>query len=183
MAERHRHLQRTEARMTRLCAADLTSADFLSIIESHAWPEDALLMAFTPTMSRFERLVFDRAFLSQTEEGRVFWPAGELKWRRIQELLRVVYLGAPPAPPPLTDFSEELKGLSPCLRQYLLWGVRTDTRNEWLEQQVPHRFSYPIETAKFSRGRAAIVVEDWTDKAGIPRFSRYHSIIEVTGGE
>lgn len=168
--------------MTCLYSGDLLPNDFLQVIEQYSWPDRALMMGFTPVEARFERFVFDGAFLSQTEEGRIFCPTGELRWRHVQQMIRAVYLGKPPGPENLSDFSRELDGLSPSRSQFLLWGERTDTQNEWLEQQVPHRFSYPIDTAAFPRGRVALVVEDWRDRAGIPRFSRYHSIIEVKGG-
>ena len=59
-----------------------------------------------------------------------------LKWRSMPPgLLRTVYLGDLPLPAALSDCSSELNGLSPGKRQFLLWGERTGTANEWLEQQ------------------------------------------------
>lgn len=169
--------------MTCLYSGDLPPNDFLRLLESHPWAQDALLMTFTAIEARFSRFAFDSTFLSQTEQGRIFCPLGELRWRRVEQYFRVVYLGEPPVPENLSDASHELEGLSQDRRQFLLWGERTDTANEWLEQQVPQRFSYPIETAEFSRGRVALIVEDWADRGGIPRFSRYHSVVEVKGGK
>lgn len=168
--------------MTCLYAADLEPDEFLSLVERHSWPDGAILMAFTVREARLSSFVYDASLLAETEEGRVFSPDGELKWRRIDQKFRVVYLGAHPGPAGLEDCSLELQGLTSDQRQYFLWGVRTDTQNEWLEQQVPQRFSYPISTGQFGRGRVALVVEEWNDAAGIPRFCRFHSLIEVKGG-
>ncbi|MFH1114071.1 MAG: CRISPR-associated protein Csx19 [Pseudomonadota bacterium] len=169
--------------MTYLGSGDLAPNDFLQLIQMCSLPEQSLLMAFSPVEARFVPFAYDGEFLTETEEGRIFSSSGELKWRRLDTFIRVVYLGEDPLPAGLADWSRELVGLSSCTRQFLLWGERTDTEPEWLEQQVPHRFCYPIETALFRRGRAALVVEDWTDRAGIPRFSRYRGIIEVEGGK
>jgi hypothetical protein len=168
--------------MTYLCTGDLPTNDFLTLVETHPWPKDVLLIVFTPAEACFDRYAFDKKFLAQTDQGRIFSATGELQWRRLDQVMRVVYLGDPPAPENLSDCSSALNGLLPSRRQFLLWGERTETKHEWLEQQVPHRFSYPIDATRFPRGRAALVMEEWADSAGIPRFSRYHSIIEVRGG-
>ncbi len=169
--------------MSCLRSGDLSSKDFLQLIETYEWPEPPLLMAFSAAEARFGRYAFDNAFLSQTEQGRIFSAGGEIKWRQVEGLVRVVYLGKGPGPGHLTDYSQELAGLSPLSRQFLLWGVRTDTQSEWIEQHVPHRFSYPIDTARSPRGRVALIVEDWADRSGVPQFSRYQGIIEVEGGQ
>jgi len=169
--------------MAHLCSGDLSPDRFLALIESHPWPEGAVLMAFTPAEARLMRFVYDSGFLSSTEQGRIFSHEGELRWRNIGKTIRMVYLGYSPIQNVLSDFSSELETLSPISQQLLLWGERTDSRNEWLEQQAPHRFDYPIDSAQFPRGRAALVVEQWVNAAKIPQFSRYHSIIEVKGGQ
>ena len=168
--------------MEYLCSSDLSTDEFITVVKDYTWPEDALLMAFTPAEARFDRYTFDKVFLAQSDQGRIFSATGELQWRCLDRVMRVVYLGEAPVPEDLSNFSTELNGLSSSRRQCLLWGERTDTSDEWLEQQVPHRFSYPIDTARFPRGRAALIIQEWADSAGMPRFSRYHSVIEVTGG-
>lgn len=169
--------------MAYLCSGDLSPGRFLDLIKTHSWPEASILMAFTPAEARLMRFVNDESFLSATEQGRIFSSEGELRWRSLGRSFRLVYLGNPPIPDDLTDFSSELETLSPVSQRFLLWGERTDIQNEWLEQQVPHRFNYPIDSAQFPRGRAALVVEQWVDAAKIPQFSRYHSIVEVKGGQ
>lgn len=169
--------------MARLCSGDLSPQDFARLAQGHAWPKGSILMAFSPAEVRLQRFTDpDEKFMSQTDQGRIFSPEGELRWRRMDDAMRTVYLGDSP-PGGLPDCSSELDGLAPTIRQLLLWGVRTETGNEWLEQQVPHRFAYPVESAGFPRGRVALKVEDWKDTARIPRFSRYHSIVEVEGGD
>ncbi len=169
--------------MAHLCSGDLSPDRFLALIESHPWPESAVLMAFAPAEARLMRFVCDSCFLCSTEQGRIFSPDGELRWRNIGKTIRTVYLGYPPISDVLSDFSSKLETLSPISQRLLLWGERTESRNEWLEQQAPHRFEYPIDSAQFPRGRAALAVEEWVNAAKIPQFSRYHSIIEVKGGQ
>jgi hypothetical protein len=169
--------------MAHLGAGDMPMDAFLSLIARHAWPDDALLVAFTPAEARFDRFRHDVAFLMQTDQGRIFSSAGELRWRKIGSTMRVVFLGPGAAPEGLADHTGELAGLSVARRHFLLWGERTDSRSEWIEQQVPGPLAYPIETAVFPKGRAALEVEEWRDSAGISRFSRYFGIIEVKGDE
>lgn len=168
--------------MAHLCSVDFSYNDLINILQQYQWTEDACLMAFTPAEARFKRFspADDVSFLSSTESGRIFSPSGELVWRRMERNLRATYLGNIP-PPNFSDYTSQLDSLSPYKRRLLLWGVRFEIENEWLEQQVPHRFTYPIDTTEYPRGRAALIVEDWKDAANIPRFSRYHSVIEVKG--
>ncbi|MFH1982993.1 MAG: hypothetical protein ABIL58_14220 [Pseudomonadota bacterium] len=168
--------------MAYLCTGDLSADQFLSTIEAYPWPDDAVVVAFTPTEARIDKFNYNEAFLSATEQGRIFALAGEFQWRRIGTHFRAVYLGDTASPANLEDFSKALVGLSTTKRHLLLWGERTDTDAEWLEQQVPHRFSYPIKGTQFPRGRAALVIEDWSADAGTPQFSRYQGIVEVKGG-
>ena len=168
--------------MAYLCSGDLPVDIFLSTITSYPWPKEAVVVAFTPSEARLDRFTYDERFYTATEQGRIFFPGGELHWRRMGAAIRTVYLGESPPPANLEDLSNALNGLTPSQRQLLIWGERSDTDAVWLEQQVPHRFSYPINSAEFPRGRAALVIEDWSDDTGIPRFSRYHGIIEVKGG-
>lgn len=168
--------------MPHLLSEDLDIDSFLDLLEKHSWPEDALIMAFTPAESRFGRFAFDAPFIIRTEQGRIFSPAGELRWRPIEGKIRTVYLGTEPPSSILTDFSWELEEFTPRQRELLLWGERTDSLPVWLEQSAPHRFNYPIYTANHPRGRVALVIEEWIDHAGIPQFARYHGIKEIQGG-
>ncbi|MGA2404153.1 MAG: CRISPR-associated protein Csx19 [Syntrophobacteraceae bacterium] len=169
--------------MACLHARDLDVEGFLEIVESTSWPADSILMGFSPAEARFEffRPKECRSFLCSSDQGRIFSPKGELKWRRVDDKLRVVYLGSPPAPGELSDYSDELKPLRPTDSELMLWGERTDLQDEWIEQQVPHRFAYPIGTKTIPRGRAVLTVETWLNKAKIPQFSRYLGLKEVKG--
>ena len=139
-----------------------------------------ILLAFSPARALFEILNTDESFFKYTDQGRVFSPEGELKWRRIRDKMRVVFLGEVAPPEGLEDRSSELSDLK-VVSELILWGERTDTKNEWIEQQVPHRFQYPVFTTRYNRGRAAIIIENWNDVFGFPQFSRYHSLKEMPG--
>jgi len=167
--------------MAFLCADDLDVQQLTALIKNNAWPDDALIMAFAPGRFCFDFYEFDEAFLTETDQGRIFSDKGELRWRRMDDLRRVVYLGeAPPAG--MTDCSETLQGHKPEIMERILWGRRTDTQDEWIEQQTPHRFQYPVVENKFSRGYAVLKIENWVDATGVPRFARYHSLTEMEGG-
>lgn len=166
-----------------LLARDLERETFSSLIRGTVWPEEALVVAFSPARAVFDDHEGQREFAASSEQGRVFCDTGELKWRRVGELYRVVYLGAEPRVQGLDDHSRHLEGLRTEREALLLWGVRTDLEHEWIEQQVPQRFRYPIKGGSEPRGRVAIVVERWVEQSGLPRFSRYCGIKEVRGDE
>ena len=177
--------------MAYLCASDLDKSEFLELVKGIPFPDDSILMAFTPGRALFQFYNFDERLLEESDMGRVFNERGELKWSRFYSKLRVVYLGSEPPPEALVDCSHEMAGLAPSRRELLLWGKRTDLEEEWIEQQVPCRFTYPVKSRDFPRGRVALVVEDWLDSCdltrftdlpnpgGLVRFSRYHSLKEV----
>lgn len=164
-----------------LMSEDFPLACFAETVGQASWPDDTLVMAFTPVSWRFDAAPVDAAFIASTVEGRIFSPAGELRWRMVDGRCRAVFLGEGPAPLPMGDHSSQLEGLTPRLDTLILWGVRTGLEDEWLEQQVPQRFAYPVATKAHQRGRVAVVVELWEDDAGIAHFSRYHSIKEISG--
>ena len=158
---------------------DLQTDGFLNLLKEYSFPENALLIAFSPAQSYFGLYQFDHRFLSQTDYGRIFSPDGELKWRRVNGQIRVVYLGTKVPPPGLVDYSSKLEKLTTSKSELILWGTRQETKDEWIEHQVPHRFKYPVNSNKYPRGRVAIVVENWMDSAGFISFSRYYSIKEI----
>lgn len=166
-----------------LHARDLTTEDFLSLVQNFSWPDDALLMAFSPVRAYFDLFRFDESLLYATDQGRVFSPEGELRWRHLASQKRVVYLGHKAPPAGLVDYSWEMEKLTSQKSELILWGIRTEMEDEWIEQQVPHRFAYPVSGKNFPRGRVALVVADWLDSSGLARFSRYHSLKEMPGGE
>lgn len=170
--------------MTCLCAQDLEPTEFLQMLRDTPWPAGSLLLAFSPAAARFKPFQFDVDFLASTEQGRIFSPAGELKWRQVNNRMRVVYLGEPLPSLPIQDHSQELASLNPnpVYEELILWGIRTDLQDEWLEQQVPQRLVYPLTDATYSRGRVALKVEHWVEnEPPLPRFSRYHSLKEIQG--
>jgi hypothetical protein len=173
--------------MSILRTQDLALTDFIALVQRyHAiagqeFQTMPMILAFSPAQALFMTWDLDPSFLETTEQGRIFSAEGELKWRRINDRLRVVYLGEGPPLEELEDRSSELANLERHNSELILWGERNDLMNEWIEQQVPHRFCYPLRTTNYSRGRAAIMVENWTDAFGFARFSRYHSLKEIPG--
>lgn len=164
-----------------LQSKDLNIKGFISLVQQYRFPEGSLIMAFSPARAVFEIFNMDESFLAATDQGRIFSPAGELKWRRIDAGMRAVYLGTQVPPGGLNDCSSEMKGLNPKLAEYVLWGERTNIKDEWIEQQVPHRFVYPVSGKEYPYGRVALVVENWHDSTEFIRFSRYHNIKEIPG--
>lgn len=165
-----------------LLAQDMPSEELVGMVGDAAWPEDSLIMLFSPTHDPlFDRFRFEEALVKAADQGRIFSPKGEFKWRRMGLWVRAVYLGNDASPVALLDHSHELDGMASTLEELILWGVRSDLRTEWIEQQVPHRFDYPVDGKRYSRGRISLVVEHWIDGSGIRRFSRYHSVKEIQG--
>ncbi|MEW6296068.1 MAG: hypothetical protein AB1467_07340 [Candidatus Diapherotrites archaeon] len=181
MAESNRGLcERKMSEKTNLSSGDLTRDEFLKLLRETPWPGENLLLAFTPADARFEVFQFDWKFLGFSHLGRLFSSAMELKWRLVEGRLRVVYLGEPIPAFPLQDHSQLLSPLTQDFSELILWGVRTDLKDEWLEQQVPQRLVYQVSNT-ISQGRVALVVEHWIDKCRLPHFSRYHSLREIPG--
>ena len=173
--------------MAILRAADLEPESFLRFIRDYGslcekkFSEMPLMMAFSPARAIFDKFDSQGEIWQSTDQGRIFSLEGELKWRRIDGRFRVVFLGEIAPPDGLKDFDSKMEGLTPETVKLILWGVRKDKTDEWIEQTVSHRFKYRISTDRHFRGRVAAVVENWNDKNGFARFSRYRSIEEIPG--
>jgi len=167
--------------MAVLCTADLAVTDFMAMMADHPFPTTAFLIAFSPAEARLSLFQFDETFFSKTVQGRIFAPDGEFQWRRIDGLMRAVYLGEGPALANFKDNSSELIKLKPQYPECFLWGRYYDPTGEWIEQQVPHRFKYPVAGNRFTNGRVVLITEAWADFAGMVRFQRYHSLKETPG--
>jgi len=165
--------------MQKLYSNDLDVDSFINIIESMNFNETPLMMAFSNSNAVFERYKFDETFLSETDNGKIFSPEGELKWRRIDNQMRVVYLGNQEHIDGLNDYSSEIKDYKTKYSNLILWGKRIGQQKEWFENQVPNLFPYPITEKKYSQGRVAIVVESLIDSTGKIQFSRYFDIKEI----
>jgi hypothetical protein len=165
---------------TKLYSADLNSTDFIELIKDISWPEHTVLIAFSPVESRFEYYSFVPDFLALTEQGCIFSPEFEFKWRKIDDFFRVLIMGDFPDEMP-AGFSNQtglLADFYPCNKSLFLWGERSDNNcDEWLEQQVPHRFSYPFSGAG-RRCRLSLSLQEWSDKHGNVNFSRYLKLVE-----
>jgi hypothetical protein len=168
--------------MTCLFANDVNFDQFLSVINSCPFPENAVIMSFSPAQAVFEKYEYNEKDLLLTHEGRIFSEDGELKWRRIDNMIRMVYLGSHHPIEILNDHSEKLSQTTSKRFDLILWGKRTDLKNEWIEQQVPHRFyKYPVDSNAFEQGRVAIEVERFMDNAGKAVFSRFCRVKEIKG--
>ena len=154
---------------------------FIELVRKYPFPKDSLIMGFSPAEDRFEPYEYGEIFLKQTDQGRIFSQTRELKWRKIDTHIRVVYLGEEAPPEGLDDFSEELSPLRDSSSRFFLWGVRKETQTEWFEQMVPRRFKYPLSTRQYSPGRIVLITRDRIDQAGHVRLSRYHHIEETPG--
>ena len=113
--------------------------------------------------------------LTRSTAGRLFDPAGELRWRTIPALgeacYRVVFLGNTDwVGTALKDHSDSLNDLQPHADRFFLWGQQTErTPKEWIELRIPHRFRYPVSG---DPNRVKVLVEQWRDDTGALHFSR-----------
>lgn len=113
--------------------------------------------------------------LTRSTAGRLFDPAGELRWRTVPALgetcYRVVFLGNTDwVGTALKDHSDSLNDLQPQEDRFFLWGQQTErTPKEWIELRIPHRFRYPVSG---NPNRIKICVEQWRDSTGAIHFSR-----------
>ncbi len=181
--------------MSVLFSGDLTPDQFHRCLAGLNWPVDTLVLACAEDAFRFATFNGPDEFLARTDQGRVFHPQGECRWRRLPasgypenqvdgtSLVRLVFLGQEQAfeRDGLEDASALLHGLTRAEQTRYLWGIRTDLEPEWIEQQVPHRFVYPVASARHSRGRIRLVLEEWQGQDGEPVFSRFHHIEETQG--
>ncbi|QTA92052.1 hypothetical protein [Desulfonema magnum] len=149
-----------------LHANDLLINDFTELVRNASFPDDAILMAFSPADARFALFEFDEPFLSETDQGRIFSPNGELKWRRTGHKMRVVYLGNDLFDG-LEEHSEEMVGLTSEQSEFILWRIGIDKNTKWI---------YKKFSDKKSDKKVVLIVEKWLDSSGLPRFSRYHSL-------
>ncbi len=146
-----------------LHANDLVTDEFIELIRNSSFSEDAILMAFSPAEARFLPFEFDESFLAETDQGRIFSPGGEFKWRRIGNKIRAVYLGNEPFHG-LEDYSGEMEGMTSGQSEIILWRIGFDSKTKWIYK---------------NDRQVVIVVEKWLDSSGLARFSRYHSLREV----
>jgi hypothetical protein len=168
--------------MACLFANTVDFEQFIRVIKSCQHMENGVLMSFSPAQNVFEKFHLKEKELLKTQEGRIFAESGEIKWRRIDRDMRMVYLGAQQDFDCLNDHSKHLKPVIEKRRSdIILWGERTHLENEWIEQQVPHRFNYPIDGNLFAKGRVAIEVENFFDNRGVALFSRFCRVKEIKG--
>ncbi len=116
-------------------------------------------------------------------QGRIFSPAGELRWRVLPALgescCRTVFLGRDDALPassilqPQMDLSRDR--WTSREQRYPLWGQRTArTPDCWIDLRIPHRLNYPVDVVQPPSGRMIVYlrVEIWDDPRGEPQYVR-----------
>jgi hypothetical protein len=145
------------------------------------WPGvDGCVLWYGSGRAATEQLV--RELLPHVMGGRIFAPAGELRWRRLPALgersCRTVYVGRDLDAVHNLELRYDLAGLTSQQREHPLWGLlsrgqdgETDT---WIELRMPHRFRYPVDAPDPSWPRVAVkaIVETWSDERGRPHFLR-----------
>ena len=113
--------------------------------------------------------------ISRAWAGRIFDPAGELRWRVIDSLgeccCRTVFLGQHDRlPDQLHDRSEILQSLTARPARYVLWGQQSEvSQDDWVELQIPHRFRYPVPDGSKT---VQVLTELWCDAEGDLHFLR-----------
>jgi hypothetical protein len=146
------------------------------------WPGRAGCVRWYRAAQRVSQCRVDDV-LPRLLQGRVFSPAGELRWRVLPALgetcCRTVYLGqrdtAPTAsalkPPSHSGYDQWT-----CRSErYPLWGQQTRrTPDSWIDLRIPHRLQYPVDTKLPDAGRniAYLKVETWYDTHGEPQWVR-----------
>jgi hypothetical protein len=117
--------------------------------------------------------------------GRLFSPAGELKWRCLPVLggrcYRTVFLGDEALANRLTSLEPlpVLATLIPREARHPLWGQQTaQTPGEWLDLRIPHRFAYPVNAHPPPQGRyiTYLTVELWCTCRGEIHFVRLYDL-------
>ncbi|MDM8525787.1 hypothetical protein QUF80_20640 [Desulfococcaceae bacterium HSG8] len=152
--------------MPYLCANDLAVDDFTKLVRNSSFPGEAILMAFSPAEARFIPFESDETFLAETDQGRIFSPEGEFKWRRVGGKMRTVYLGNEPFDG-LENHSEEMDTLTSEQTEIILWRIGIDRKTNWIYKKFPGKY-------------VVLVVEKWLDSSGLARFSRYHHLREMS---
>lgn len=116
-------------------------------------------------------------------QGRIFSPAGELRWRVLPALgdtcCRAVFLGRGDTAPASSTLQPQMDlgdhGWTCRAERYPLWGQRTPrTPDCWIDLRIPHRLNYPVGVVQPASGRIIVYlrVEIWDDQRGEPQFVR-----------
>ncbi|OGP49128.1 MAG: hypothetical protein A2Y79_11015 [Deltaproteobacteria bacterium RBG_13_43_22] len=168
--------------MAILKAKDLDYGGWKSLIAELSVLEGTRMIVESIGNICFEWFDKERVLIENCIRGRIFNPQGELKWRRIGDVYRTVFLGDIDwAGGILIDSSQELQELISKKEWMVLWGNRTDFKDEWLEQSIPQYFNYPFQNGVISRGRLKLITENWYDFSGRLVFVRYLDLEEMEG--
>lgn len=120
--------------------------------------------------------------VSKSEWGCIFQPLWELRWRRLEPFVdgrfRVRFAGEPG-----DDLQATLEELLRCAldvegwqaeqRKYRLWGEHSEaTDPDWIELRIPHRFRYPVPTARYVWLEATLM----RDRQGVLQLVRWQRL-------
>lgn len=166
--------------MTIFKAKDLSKDIWQSLLEHLEVPQQTRMIIETPEQVVFTWFKASLIPFADCTRGRIFHTKGELKWRQIDGCYRSVFLGREDwVGDILDDAADELEGLLPENGEMVLWGMRTDLTNEWIEQSVPHRFNYPFEGGSIPYGRLKLITENWHDSLGHLVLTRFLDLQEM----
>ncbi len=119
--------------MAILKAKDLNCEEWKTLIDELSVPDETRMIVESIEDIRFEWYDKDRFPIGNCIRGKIFNSQGELKWRLIGDVYRTVFLGDNDwSGGILIDLSQELNELSAKKDWIVLWGTRTDLKDEWL---------------------------------------------------
>jgi len=168
--------------MTIFKAKDLSKDIWQSLLKHLDVPDKTRMIIEAPEQAIFTWFADYPIPFEICTRGRIFHVEGELKWRRIDGFYRSVFLGKEDwVGDILDDAADELEGLLPENGEMVLWGMRTDLADEWIEQSVPHRFNYPFEGGSIPYGRLKLITENWRDSLGRLVLTRFLDLLEMEG--
>lgn len=121
-----------------------------------------------------EEIAFGRGHPPEVwRRGRLFSPAGELRWQRIGDgRFRMQFFCEGEFPSDL-PFEVARERWQVSQKEILLWGERKGEAPYWIEVRVPRELVYPIEEPG---QRAVIVAIDYLGPRGAVQFTRFKEV-------
>lgn len=155
------------------CTTAVTTANAAGLLNELVGIEGyALTERADDVLLRSAAGVLADGYLDAWDEGRVFSPHAEVRWRRMGASFSLLLLtedeGTLPsgwqilAGPWMATRHEPSEGV-------LLWGNRQDGWPHWIEVRIPRPLVYPVSK---TTGRVRVGWVDYRDQQGTPRFVR-----------
>lgn len=166
-----RGVEELETTRTKLAADDLTEESFVSVMRAWLvrareeslglfgwveWHGKAMLAPVSDFGGVLEREI------GETEQGRLFWKGGEIRWKRQEDEFRVVFLGEDAEPLGLPDKTEDLK------REGLDRGATF-----WADLEGGHLFGRSMSVKLPEERRWSLQIAEYRRKDRSLCFSRY----------